>query len=360
MVWDLKNRNVASVNVTHRYAKAQKKTAASIVNIRLWDKKEGERIIATISHGEQKVTTKAGTADLNDMAQIKLSSGASATLQIDFEGEKRSAHIEVTKASESTIDLSWNQLNQAESPVAAWLDLLPEERHLSIPENDLSKKEATEALSLITKALEAESLENRKKELEAKVIKAAGKEMKYLERQFGKQPADGRSLWISMHGGGGAPARVNDQQWQNQIRLYEPAEGIVVAPRAPSNTWNLWHEGHIDALFARLIDNMVALRGVNPNKIYLMGYSAGGDGVYQLAPRMAFEKVTLRDTITKLPFTKALVTGWTARIAPRSHGWQSTSGTPGPRELSGTRADAPTIAFTGSQSPKAPPKKAKP
>ena len=26
---------------------------------------------------------------------------------------------------------------------------------------------------------------------------------------------------------------------------------------------------------------------VDPNKVYLMGYSAGGDGVYQLAPRMA-------------------------------------------------------------------------
>ena len=32
---------------------------------------------------------------------------------------------------------------------------------------------------------------------------------------------------------------------------------------------------------------MVALRGVDPNKIYLMGYSAGGDGVWQVAPRMA-------------------------------------------------------------------------
>ena len=32
---------------------------------------------------------------------------------------------------------------------------------------------------------------------------------------------------------------------------------------------------------------MVAFYDVNPNKIYLMGYSAGGDGVYQLAPRMA-------------------------------------------------------------------------
>ena len=287
MVWDLKNTNVPSVNVTHRYAKAQQKTAASIVNLRLWNKKGGKRIIATISLDEQKVTTKAGTADLNDMAQIKLPSGVASTLQIDFEGEKRDAGIAVSKAAESTIDLYWNQLDQVGSSVASWLELLPEERHLSIPENDLSKQEATEAIALITKALRADSLESRKKELEAKIIKAAGKEMKYLERQFGEQPADGRSLWISMHGGGGAPARVNDQQWQNQIRLYEPAEGIVVAPRAPTNTWNLWHEGHIDDLFARLIDNMVALRGVNPNKVYLMGYSAGGDGVYQLAPRMA-------------------------------------------------------------------------
>ena len=32
---------------------------------------------------------------------------------------------------------------------------------------------------------------------------------------------------------------------------------------------------------------MVLFHQVNPDKVYLMGYSAGGDGVYQLAPRMA-------------------------------------------------------------------------
>lgn len=32
---------------------------------------------------------------------------------------------------------------------------------------------------------------------------------------------------------------------------------------------------------------MVALHDVNLNRVYLMGYSAGGDGVYQVAPRMA-------------------------------------------------------------------------
>jgi pimeloyl-ACP methyl ester carboxylesterase len=40
-------------------------------------------------------------------------------------------------------------------------------------------------------------------------------------------------------------------------------------------------------MFQRLIEDHVALRGVNPDKVYLLGYSAGGDGVWQLAPRMA-------------------------------------------------------------------------
>ncbi|MFM9118192.1 MAG: dienelactone hydrolase family protein, partial [Planctomycetota bacterium] len=91
----------------------------------------------------------------------------------------------------------------------------------------------------------------------------------------------------SMHGGGGAPKAVNDSQWENQKRLYTLKEGVYVVPRAPTDTWNLWHQDHIDPLFDRLIENLVVFEDVNPNRVYLMGYSAGGDGVYQLAPRMA-------------------------------------------------------------------------
>ena len=90
-----------------------------------------------------------------------------------------------------------------------------------------------------------------------------------------------------MHGGGGAPARLNDSQWRNQINLYQPKEGVYLAPRAPTNTWNLWHQGHIDAFFQRIIENSIVFEGVDPNRVYIMGYSAGGDGVYQLAPRMS-------------------------------------------------------------------------
>ncbi len=111
--------------------------------------------------------------------------------------------------------------------------------------------------------------------------------MKFRQRTFGAEPEGGWDLFISMHGGGNAPPEVNDQQWENQVRLYEPEGGLYIAPRAPTDTWNLWHEGHIDDLFDRLIEDAIVLGGANPDRVYLMGYSAGGDGVYQLAPRMA-------------------------------------------------------------------------
>ena len=106
-------------------------------------------------------------------------------------------------------------------------------------------------------------------------------------RTLGAIPEDGRSLYISMHGGGECPKEVNDEQWMNQIYLYQPAEGVYIAPRAPWNTSDLWHRKGLDELFEELIQACVVFEGVNPNKVYLLGYSAGGDGVWRMAPRMA-------------------------------------------------------------------------
>ncbi len=128
---------------------------------------------------------------------------------------------------------------------------------------------------------------SREAEVKAKRIKIGELEMKFEYKIFGEKPKEGRSLFISMHGGGGAPARVNDQQYENQKGLYKPEEGVYLAPRAPSNTWDLWHQSHIDGFFERLIEDMVVFEGVDRDRVYLMGYSAGGDGVYQVAPRMA-------------------------------------------------------------------------
>ncbi len=111
--------------------------------------------------------------------------------------------------------------------------------------------------------------------------------MPFMYKVFGDKPADGRSLYISMHGGGSAPTEVNDQQWRNQIVLYAPKEGVYVAPRAPFDDWNMWFRPQMDAFFQQLIAAAVAEMGVSPDKVYLLGYSAGGDGVWRMAPRMA-------------------------------------------------------------------------
>ena len=119
------------------------------------------------------------------------------------------------------------------------------------------------------------------------VLKIGDKKMPIWWKTFGNKPADGRSLYISLHGGGGAPASTNNQQWNNQKRLYEPAEGVYLCPRAITDTWDLHFRPESDTFYEQIIQMAVVFLDVNPNKVYIMGYSAGGDGVWRLAPRMA-------------------------------------------------------------------------
>ena len=151
----------------------------------------------------------------------------------------------------------------------------------------LTREQANQAGDLLWTDYVEQIKRDRMQEWDDKVIKMEDLEMKFEFKTFGKPDKNGRRLFISMHGGGGAPARVNEKQWRNQIGLYEPEEGIYLAPRAPTDTWNLWHQSHIDKFFERIIQDAVVFEGVDPNRVYIMGYSAGGDGVYQLAPRMA-------------------------------------------------------------------------
>ena len=111
--------------------------------------------------------------------------------------------------------------------------------------------------------------------------------MPFWYTTYGTQPADGYSLFISLHGGGNAPAQLNDSQWENQKRLYHPENSVYLAPRAPYNDWDMWFKPDLDGFYAALIQMCVANLDVNPDKVYLIGFSAGGDGVWRMAPRMA-------------------------------------------------------------------------
>ena len=122
---------------------------------------------------------------------------------------------------------------------------------------------------------------------EDRVLTIGENNMKIWWTLYGDKPSDGRSLYISLHGGGGAPASLNDQQWENQKKLYKPDEGVYLAPRAITNTWDLHFVPEADAFYERIIQMAQVYLDVNPDKVYLMGYSAGGDGVWRLGPRMA-------------------------------------------------------------------------
>ena len=149
---------------------------------------------------------------------------------------------------------------------------------------EISKEESELAARLINEYLTAKLKQDFQSEWENETLTLDGYQLKFKYKKFGVKPPEGWSLYISMHGGGGAPAEVNDQQWENQKKLYEPAEGIYMAPRAPTDSWDLWHQSHIDEFFARFIQLADAFEDINTNRVYITGYSAGGDGTYQLAP----------------------------------------------------------------------------
>lgn len=154
-------------------------------------------------------------------------------------------------------------------------------------QNFLSLSEAENIEKNIYNDFKKEIIVTRSGEMEDRVIKLKDKKIKFDIKHFGEQGEDGWSLFISLHGGGGTTESENNRLWNRHKTLYELEDGILFTPRSPSNTWNMWFQSHVDTFFNRIIQNMIAFHNVDPNKIYIMGRSAGGDGIYQVAPRMA-------------------------------------------------------------------------
>ena len=151
----------------------------------------------------------------------------------------------------------------------------------------LTASETTEYASFLAQQWKDSVKVALQSSFDGKVLTHGSLQMKMDWRTFGEAPAEGRSLYISLHGGGGAPASTNNQQWANQLRLYQPAEGIYLCPRGITDTWDLHFRPESDGFYEDVIRMAVVFLDVNPDKVYLMGYSAGGDGVWRIAPRMA-------------------------------------------------------------------------
>jgi len=292
LVWNIRDKSIHAENVTSRYTTPNNpdKNNSATLHLRVLDptiNHNDKRIAATATIQDENGnpiasdTTRAETADYNDTATFHLPKG-SYSLILEYKNQSINIPLSIKDTKTHNIQYAWQAGNQS----LQWVTL-NEQEYVAAESPGLSREAATKALNELWQSLVDSESATRNKELKDKILIHDDLKMRFEARVLGDKPAKGHSLWISMHGGGGAPPAVNDSQWQNQINLYTPEEGIYIAPRAPTNTWNLWHEPHIDILFDRLIANLVLSGQVDPNRIYLLGYSAGGDGAYQLAPRMA-------------------------------------------------------------------------
>ena len=130
----------------------------------------------------------------------------------------------------------------------------------------------------------------RIREVEERCIAFGDVQMKYGLEVIGEPAKNGYPVYIALHGGGGAPfPDINNQQWAHMAIYYKDSvkNGIYVNPRGVRDTWDTHANMESYPLYDRLIENLIVFYGADPNRIYLLGFSAGGDGVYLVGPRMA-------------------------------------------------------------------------
>jgi len=129
----------------------------------------------------------------------------------------------------------------------------------------------------------------RRQETEQHSMTLGDAVMQYTVAKIGEPGENGYPVYIALHGGGATAKEVNDSQWKHMQIYYRDsvAYGIYIAPRGVRDTWNTHSNQESYYLYERLIENLSIYENIDTNRIYLMGYSAGGDGVYQISPRLA-------------------------------------------------------------------------
>lgn len=84
----------------------------------------------------------------------------------------------------------------------------------------LSKAEVTQTRQVLHSGYSKQLLRKKDAQWDQRELQHSMFNMPFFYKKWGNAPAGGYPLFISMHGGGGAPAAVNDQQYQNHLHIY--------------------------------------------------------------------------------------------------------------------------------------------
>jgi hypothetical protein len=328
LVWAPEIQSVPAVNVTEHYAAKPRFTFADgpRLLVKLLDAPGGKRVVADLSvtdladpSSTQTGKSRGETADQNDFAAFKavpshryriMADAGSKIVMDDVEFGTNASQV-VTLALDATpivraasmacyvpqkIEKPLSSANTQElaTAVKAFFEADPTTREaytFAKPLDSLLAENEPAVRHAVWQAFKTASIHaSEKMDFDGNHVRFGEHLSPYTVKTVGERPTNGWSLFIAMHGGGGAPKAVNDSQWEIMQRYYKdhPEVGgyLYVALRAPNDTWNGFYDDYVYPLVAQLIRSHLVFADVDPNKVFIMGYSHGGYGAYAIGPKM--------------------------------------------------------------------------
>ena len=328
LVWAPGDTSVNAVNVTDRYAAKVAPTAPdrSRLLVKVLDAPDGNRVEADLVvtdlaniNAAQKGKSRGPTADLNDFAAFEVRPGGQyrvtatrgeAAARREIQGSTNGPEL-ITLTLGGTPARLLPKLpayvpQRVEKPLGAkdtaaltkaladFFTATPEARaqwkfasrwEKLLRSNEPAVRQAAWA-AYQTSPIHAAD----KADFDARRVNFDHYQSPYTVKTVGTRPANGWALFIAMHGGGGAPKEVNDSQWR-QMQIYyreHPEAGgyVYVALRAPNDTWNGFYDNYVYPLVDNLIRQFRLFGDIDPNKVFIMGYSHGGYGAFAIGPKI--------------------------------------------------------------------------
>jgi hypothetical protein len=326
LVWAPRINWVNAVNVTDRYAASARPadTNATRLLVRVLDRPVGQRVTADVvvtdpADGGRRFTgiSRGETADMNDALPFELAKNHTYQIAVTHGGAVHRQFFTTGTNAQDALTIFLGGIPPVITP-AVTCAAPPAVRPLDPRDGARLQAELLRFFSASTNAQAVWQFSARLERLllrnEAAVRQAAWTAFRaapvhaafaqnfaahrasfdnhvspFTVRTVGVRPAGGWALFIAMHGGGGAPKEVNDSQWRIMQHYYRdhPEVGgyYYVALRAPNDTWNGFYDVYVYPLVANLVREFLLFGGVNPDKVFLMGYSHGGYGAFAIGPK---------------------------------------------------------------------------
>jgi transglutaminase-like putative cysteine protease/predicted esterase len=309
LVWNPRCKDVFAENVTERYTvKAAPAKPLVRVQVRVFEAGTKKRLALPVVIEQRRETcevcrgaSKSDTADLNDAFTADLTPGLRYVVRVGSPvqaevtfvatGKEQRIDVEVPAAKNALTALQHSAIEkEAKRYFEASADKQKKWRFDADLEKCLAKNEPAVRAAVWKAYREAAVHDVMKKDFEKKEVRYGNHVSPYTVKSVGKKPAGGWPLVIAMHGGGGVPKEINDSQWKHMQIYYRDQSSVTgyqyVALRAPNNTWNGFYDTYVPPLISNLIRQFSLYGDVDPDKVFLMGYSHGGYGAFYIGPRI--------------------------------------------------------------------------